>query len=385
MGQEPTTRSDAGWSGWVRTSRTDEDPAWDDFLASHDHGHHTQTALWSRVKASLGWSVTRVVAKRNEVIDGGAQILHRPLRGLGRAGYVSMGPVLPAPDPELSQALMSAIEQAMRDERIRLLAVQPPVGWARPTPSTRGHDDIPGIGDVAPRATVLVDVSRSLDDILASMKARTRYNARVGARKGLVVREGGFDDIPAFHRLLCATAARRGFSPFPESYYEEMWRVFAPNGHIRLTFAECDGQASAAQLAIAFGESVINKMSVWRGREGARRPNEALQWDTITWAKANGKRFYDLEGIRVEAARALLAGEPLPDRFKDTVTSFKLGFGGDVVVRPEPSVLIPNPVLDVAVRRLYPRLRRNPWVKDLMRRVRVGPAAASPSGRSAAA
>jgi lipid II:glycine glycyltransferase (peptidoglycan interpeptide bridge formation enzyme) len=228
-----------------------------------------------------------------------------------------------------------------------------------------------------------VDVSRHPDEILAAMRPSTRYNTRVGRRKGIVVREGDGADVPAYHRMLRATAERQSFSAFPAAYYVQMWRILAPGGHIRLTFAECDGEPIAGQLAIVFGRTVVNKLSVWSGREGGRRPNEALQWDTITWAHAAGQERYDLEGIRVEAARALLAGDPLPDRFKDTVTSYKLGFGGAVVVRPEPSLLVSNRALDVAIRRLYPLVQQRGWAKRLQRRIRQG--AAGPGRRTEAA
>lgn len=377
------TGGEVEWKGRIRISRADEDPAWDEFLESLEHGHYTQTSLWSRVKGSRGLSVTRVVAERGGVIEGGAQILHRPLRGLGRAGYITMGPVLSVPDSGLDHALARAIEDAAHDERIRLVVVQPPVDGSYPVGTSSGRAGLPGIGDVAPRATIVVDVSRSPDELLASMRSSTRYNTRVGSRRGIVIREGGGGDIPTFHRLVSATAERQGFRAFPESYYAEMWRVLAPHDHIRLTFAESGGEPIAGQLAIVFGRTVVNKLSVWSGQEGASRPNEALQWDTITWAHAHGMQRYDLEGIRVEAARSLLAGEALPDCFQDTVTSYKLGFGGGVVIRPAPSVVISNPVLDVAIRRLYPRLQNHRWAKRMRKQIQMGSGSPGLRGRAA--
>jgi lipid II:glycine glycyltransferase (peptidoglycan interpeptide bridge formation enzyme) len=185
------------------------------------------------------------------------------------------------------------------------------------------------------------------------------------------VREGGADDLDTYHRLLRQTATRQGFAPFPRSYFEHMWEVLTPGGHIRLTFAECDGEVLAGQLAIVFGDTVVNKLSVWSGRGGNRRPNEALQWSTIRWAHDHGYRTYDLEGLKLSAARAIIAGERLPDSAEQSVSSYKLGFGGAVVIMPPARVYVTNPALRLGFRQVFPRISGRRAVKAVLKGMRT--------------
>ena len=60
------------------------DPEWDSFVERTPGGHHVQSSLWAQVKAVVGWLLLRVIAVRDGVIVGGAQILTRPITYLVR-------------------------------------------------------------------------------------------------------------------------------------------------------------------------------------------------------------------------------------------------------------------------------------------------------------
>jgi lipid II:glycine glycyltransferase (peptidoglycan interpeptide bridge formation enzyme) len=351
--------------------RTDfADPEWDSFVERTPGGHHVQSSLWAQVKAVVGWMPLRVVAVRDDVIVGGVQILMRPITGLGRVGYIANGPVSGPGEQRVGEAILDEVGRVVRRHRVRHLTIQPPLHSVAPAkPKTRHY--LPSSTQVAPRATSLIDLDPDLDTILARMQRKTRYNVRVSDRKGISVRNGGLSDVGAYHAMVVATAERKGFSPFPREYFEEMWRVLYAPGHLRLAIADYDGEPVAAQLAVAFGSTVVNKLSVWSGREGSRRPNEALQWSTIRWAKQAGYHTYDLEGIDVRAARLLLAEQPLPDSFDQTVTSFKLGFGGQIVMAPEPHEFVYNRTARWVYREMYPRLGRHRPVKRFVKRLRT--------------
>jgi lipid II:glycine glycyltransferase (peptidoglycan interpeptide bridge formation enzyme) len=356
----------------VATSSAAHDPAWDEFLCGLPSGHHTQTSLWAQVKAALGWRAVRVVAERDGRIAGGAQILYRRVPAIGAVGYVSRGPVLAEDDPHLGVLVLDEVERVARDLRIRHLTVQPGGVTEQAPPYLAGRGYHPSSTEVAPRATVIVDITPEPERILAAMAAKTRYNVRLSGRRSIVVREGGLEDLELYHRMLRATADRQGFTAQPKAYFEAMWRVLAPSGHIRLAFAELDGEALSGQIAVAFGDTVVNKLSVWSGRTGNRRPNEALQWSTIQWAHAHGYRNYDLEGMKLAAALAIVRGKPPPESTARSVTSFKLGFGGRVIVMPAAAVYVPNAALRWGFATVYPRIARYRTVKAVVRRMRTG-------------
>jgi lipid II:glycine glycyltransferase (peptidoglycan interpeptide bridge formation enzyme) len=75
-------------------------------------------------------------------------------------------------------------------------------------------------------------------------------------------------------------------------------------------------------------------MGAWSGSRTGLRPNELMHWHAIQWARERGYRYYDLDGIDEPAARAVLAGEELPESGKRGTTHFKLGLGGEVTLYP---------------------------------------------------
>jgi hypothetical protein len=103
---------------------------------------------------------------------------------------------------------------------------------------------------------------------------------------------------------------------------------------VALLVAEDNGRPTSAQLLVTFGDTAVNQLSVWSGEGSEHKPNEALHWEAILWAKARGYSSYDFEGVAPDAARAILAGEPFPSTLLASYTWFKLGFGGRPALLP---------------------------------------------------
>ncbi|HEY3108106.1 MAG TPA: peptidoglycan bridge formation glycyltransferase FemA/FemB family protein [Chloroflexota bacterium] len=332
------------------------DPDWDAFLARTAGGDHAQSGLMARLKAPLGWRVARVVVSRDGRIVGGAQLLLRSLPLAGAIGYVARGPLCALDDPALARLVVERLQRVARARGLRYLIVQPPLNGQAVARELVGRGFRPTWLEPQPAHAVLIDLSRSLDDLLAAMKGKTRYNLRLGQRKGIRVREGTEADLDTFHRLLVATSQRQGFSVQSRSYFAEMWRIFAPPGNLKLFLAEHEGEAISAALTIPFGDTVTYKRGAWSGRQGNVHANEVTHWAAIGWAKANGYRYYDFEGIDPRLAPGIARGQIEAGSLARSVTSFKLGFGGKVVLSPGNYDYVPNPLLRRAYTTISPRL-----------------------------
>ena len=199
--------------------------------------------------------------------------------------------------------------------------------------------------ELAPTASVLIDLLKGPEEIFSEMNATVRKHIRRSQHSGVTVREGTNSDLGTFYRLLCATANRRGFSPPSSSYFSEVWRVFAPGGHLKLFVAEISGEPLSALLAIAFANIVTSWRIGWSGKQAAMHPNEALYWAALRWAKSREYRYFDFGGIHRALAKRILAGEPRGDSEENKMDFFKLGFGGGVKLFPEACGYVYNPVL----------------------------------------
>jgi len=343
-------------------STADRDPDWDRFLLATAGGHHLQSSYWAAVKATLGWRAVRVLARAGEAICGGAQVLLRQLPVVGSIGYVPLGPVLARDDPALRRLVLHGVQTATRARRVRFLVIQPPAGQEPVVMDllAYGFREASDLVRPHPKATLMVDLSRDEDTLLAGMKSRTRYNIRLAQRRGVSVREGGEQDLPVFHRLLTMTGARQRFPVPPQGYFRDLLRIMAPPGHARIFIAEFGGRSLSAALMIAFGGVVSYKRGGWSGEYGQLHPNELMHWEAMRWAKREGYRSYDFEGIDLPSAGG---------RFS-SVSAFKVGFGGEVLTLPNVYERIANPVLRRGYAWLAPRLAGSAparWLVDRLR------------------
>lgn len=288
------------------------DPEWDAFVGTHPLGFPTQTAAYARLRAKSGIQSLRICLHRDGRIIAGAQLQWRLIPGIGRWGWVEQGPVVDLGDKQLVCMVLDEIDRAARSIGMKFLrvccyAAQPALNGEL---AERGF--LPSEHRWAEAKTCLVDLTRSEQHILALMHKKTRYNVGLGARKGVLTAEGSDADLHEFYRLLSATAARQGFPLLPLAYFKEIYARFAPH-KMGLILAKVEGKPVAASLVVIAG---TRAMDAWGGFEGEHRhlkPNEAVIWGAIRWAKARGCEVYDLLG--------------LPGGPDDGVGVFKGGFG----------------------------------------------------------
>jgi lipid II:glycine glycyltransferase (peptidoglycan interpeptide bridge formation enzyme) len=208
---------------------------------------------------------------------------------------------------------------------------------------------------LAPTASIVIDLEQELDQLLSQMHSSTRRNIKKGQQQGILIREGRREDLDLFYKLYTSTSQRQRFAPYPKAYFSKMWDLFHPLGCIQILIAESSGEAISTLLIIPFGTTVITKVVGWSGQHSEYRPNQSLFWGAIQWSKSHGYRWFDLEGIDLKTAEAILNRQPLPQNKRDSPDRFKLGFGGQVVIYPEPYEYIYN----YWFRKVYNRF--SPW------------------------
>ncbi len=281
---------------------SEEDAAWDAFVASHPDGSLLQTTNWARLKNRFGWSSQRVWLKKDGRYAAGAQVLFRSAAlGLVKIGYIPHGPLVDWANEEELDVLFNQIDQAAYQHGAGIVKMEPLI-WQKAMPEAawtaiceREHlvitDDT-----IQPPRTIMVDLEPAEEEILAAMKPKTRYNIRLAARKGVTVREGTTEDIPAFNRLLAETGQRDGFGTHADTYYRDAFQLFVPQ-QAALLIAEYEGRPLAASFITAFGETGSYLYGASGNEERNRMPAYAVQWAAMQWAKARGCRQYDLWGI----------------------------------------------------------------------------------------
>jgi len=346
-----------------------EFPHWDEFVQAHEVGHHVQSTPWARFQATRGWTPLRLVFREGGSIVGLAQVLVRRLPFFGSIAYLDHGPLVDEERPQLVEATVKELQHLAADQ-VRMLIVQPATARVADAMAAAGFLDA-DLG-ISLAATVQVDLSHSEDELLARMKSKTRYNIRKGLRSGVVIRTGDAEDLGAFHSMLSDTAQRQGFTPNKMQYFVDLHREMADIDGCLLFIAEDDAGPIASILLVVFGDRAVYKRGAWSGRSGNLHPNEALHWSAMKWAREAGLRYYDFDGIRPDIARAAMDGRSLAPDATESVSRFKLGFGGDIVIKPSAVGYIPSSILRFGYNRVFWPLRHTAMARRVTKRLQSG-------------
>jgi peptidoglycan pentaglycine glycine transferase (the first glycine) len=314
---------------------TEEDAAWDAFVAAHPHGSILQTTNWARLKNRFGWSSQRVWLKQDGRYVAGAQVLFRSA-GLGivKIGYVPHGPLVDWSNEEQVALLFNQIDLAAYQRGAGFLKLEPLL-WQVEMPEARWqaicarHDLVRDTDTIQPPRTILVDLTPPEEEILAAMKHKTRYNIRLAGRKEVSVRHGTADDLPAFNRLMQITAERDAFGVHAPDYYKAFFELFAPD-YATLILAEYAGQPLAAAMITALGRTATYLYGASSNAERQRMPAYAVQWAAMQWAKQRGCTHYDLWGVPDAEPEALEAGFETRTDGLWPVYRAKRGYGGAI-------------------------------------------------------
>jgi lipid II:glycine glycyltransferase (peptidoglycan interpeptide bridge formation enzyme) len=296
---------------------------WDTYLSRYPHAHLLQTSAWGELKSSFGWLPVRLVSG-----DAGAQLLFRRLPlGMSMA-YLPKGPVghdglLPYNHP-----LWAEIDLACRKQRAVFLKLEPDV-WDdphNPLPPPPGFRPSPQT--IQPPRTLLVDLHSGEEAALMRMKQKTRYNIRLAAKKGVVVRPSG--NLEIYHRMMQVTGERDRFGVHSREYYQRAYDLFHPRGACELLVAEAGGQPLAALLVFSHGPRAWYFYGASSDEHRDWMPTYLLQWEAMRWAMRCGCQVYDLWGVPDADEETLEADFIQRADGLWGVYRFKRGFGGDL-------------------------------------------------------
>ncbi len=116
-------------------------------------------------------------------------------------------------------------------------------------------------------------------------------------RLGVQVRAGDTEaDLQRWYQLYLTTMRRHGVPPRPYKFFRIAWRLLSRDGMMRLLLAEHrpSNRLLAGSVFFSYGNTIFFSHNGSRDDALALRPNDAIQWQAIHDAHADGTRYYDL-------------------------------------------------------------------------------------------
>ncbi|MBI4709296.1 MAG: peptidoglycan bridge formation glycyltransferase FemA/FemB family protein [Candidatus Portnoybacteria bacterium] len=240
------------------------------------------------------------------------------------------------------QGFLREVKHLAKQENAIFLRIEPTFEISR--------EDLRGLGfsktkDIQPSRTLILNLDRSEEELLAAMHEKTRYNINLAQRKGVTIRRTEYNekDFEEFWSLLNQTAKRQGIKIFEKEYYRKQLQIGNNSPHPPLNLrggentdvipslilresegelnfenllflAQYQGKTIAANLVNIFNSTAIY---IHGGSDNESRSLMAphlLQWEQIKFVKNQGCKYYDFWGY--------------DEQKWPGVSRFKKGFGG---------------------------------------------------------
>jgi peptidoglycan pentaglycine glycine transferase (the first glycine) len=310
------------------TSRIASSSEWNAALVTLPTPHILQSWEWGTFKSRYGWRPERHLWPVDDQPCAVASTLTRRLgRWPAAVSYVPKGPILNYDDSKLLNQVLIDLEAAARHKHALFVKIDPDVQVGTATgkavvATLRRRGWRPSREQIQFRNTMLLDLTRDPDEILAGMKSKWRYNVRLAGRRGVTVRHGQQADLPLLYQMYTETAARDGFIIRPEAYYHDAWGSFIEAELAQPLIAEVEDEAVAMVIIFRFAECAWYMYGASRDAHREKMPNHLLQWEAMVWARKQGCTVYDMWG----APDVLDESDPMWGVYR-----FKQGFGSEFV------------------------------------------------------
>lgn len=318
----------------IRFATDQEIADWDaKVLANPDGGNVFQGSEFAEQKQLTKWK------PRYIMVDNLAITVHeKRITVHGKMWYIPKGPGVKTV-VQLGN-LLSDLQKFAHRHGVFAIKIEPEIEKSDDALKAFHEFGLRRVSPIQPNAsTVLIDLSPSLDTVMANLNQKGRHAIRRAERDGVTVKrvEANEENCRLFYDLLADTAAGHKFFIRSYEYQRDFWQRYASSGHGQLLFAYFDGKIVAGAFAMVFGDKSTYKDGASIRERTAYGASHLLQWKVIEWAKESGSKLHDL------------CGAPPSDRINDEshphygVGRFKTSFNKqvtdyvgafDIVVRP---------------------------------------------------
>jgi len=290
--------------------KIDDNIKWNNFLLNQptQTGIFLQSEEWLAFQEKLGRKIYRLgLVDEENNLGAICGVIQNPLPLGKKYFYVPRGPV---GKPEV---LIDEVKKTAQKDGGIFLKIEPPVEISLPS--------LLRTGPLQPRQTLILDLTKSEEELIAAMHEKTRYNIRLSEKKNLILKTGTADN---FWKLMEETTKRDEFRAHPKKYYEKMLEGIAGDGknkmRVELKIVYLNGTPLATAIIGYFGDTA----TYFHGASSYEYRNLMapyfLHWEIIKEAKKLGYKYYDFWGI--------------DEKKWPGVTRFKKGFGGFEISYP---------------------------------------------------
>ncbi len=157
--------------------------------------------------------------------------------------------------------------------------------------------------DLQPAKTLMLDLSKSEEELLAGMHQKTRYNIRLAEKKGVEIINGQIKDFDEFWKLISQTGNRDGFRLHNKEYYRKMLSSLSQVKYgnntleVKLFLAKYQNKILSANIVTFFGDTVTYLHGASSNEDRNIMAPYLIQWEVIKKVRELGYKYYDFYGV----------------------------------------------------------------------------------------
>lgn len=316
---------------------TDNDKnLYESFVSSSPTGHIVQSWSWGEFKQSYGNPITRIgVFDKDKLVAAASYTLHKVPYTKFNVGYLPKGPTVTGSSKEATEILFKKLQEIAKEQSCIFIRLEPNFYKASDVKLPKLPNLVTAPKTIFAPHTLIVDLTKTEEELLKNMHEKWRYNVRLAERKDVRVEET--NDIETFIQIQKETAQRDKFFIHPDKYYRDLWNLLHPQGLAYLLRAKHENDVLVCWLLFRYGDYLYYPYGASRSHKRNLMPSHAMMWSAIKFGKEKGCKVFDLWGASPEDADS---NDPWVG-----FTTFKLGFGAKRVSFLGTYDLVMNPAL----------------------------------------
>lgn len=287
---------------------------WAEQVRTYELSNFLQSPRWQKYNEILGRRVILRQFEKNIIV---LMVIKDAKRG--RFLEIPNGPLIDWQNPAIISQVFSEIYKIAKQNKCAFIRFRPALADSCQNRTVLKHlGSIKASFHLGAEHTVMIDLSKTEDELLSSFRRQTRYEVRRADKLKITVEDCSNNPniLEEFHQVQLDTAKRQNFIPPSKKELEALKQSFGDDLKIYVAFDE-------SHQPIAYGLILIDGIEAEYYEAASTLLNRklpgayALQWKIMRDLKNLGMKRYNLWGI---------APEGQTHHRYSGVTTFKTGF-----------------------------------------------------------
>ncbi|MBQ2638033.1 peptidoglycan bridge formation glycyltransferase FemA/FemB family protein [Candidatus Saccharibacteria bacterium] len=305
---------------------------WSDLLRKFPESNFLQSPLWAEANRLIGHKIVF------ENFDDEAMFLGI-IKDAKRGRYLEIpgGPLVDWKNKPLVKKIFTRIKVVAKENHCVFVRFRPQL---ENTPENNlllsGLDFSEAPMHLHAQDTVLINLEKSEEELLADLRRQTRYEVRRSEKLNLKIEEDHSEAaFKSFHKIQVETAKRQNFVPPDEKTLLAERTAFSPE-NLKLYVVKTEDEKPVAYgLILIYGNEAAYFEAASTDLNRKLPGAYLLLWTAIKDLKKQEIKRFNLWGI---------APPNQPNHRYAGVTTFKTGFGGEIVEYIPAKDLVINPI-----------------------------------------